>query len=93
MPAYIIVDIEITDPETYEEYKKLAPSSISNYEGKYLVRGAKVEVLEGSWTPGRFVILEFENAMRAKEWWSSEEYATAKKMRQSSSRTNMILVE
>ncbi|MCI0655874.1 MAG: DUF1330 domain-containing protein [Acidobacteria bacterium] len=39
MAAYILAEIEVTDPAGYEEYKRLAPASIEIYGGKYLVRG------------------------------------------------------
>jgi uncharacterized protein (DUF1330 family) len=56
MAAYVIVDIDVKDAAGYEEYKKLAPPSIAAYGGKYLVRGGNVEILEGDWSPKRFVI-------------------------------------
>jgi len=93
MAAYIIVDIDIHDSETYEEYKRLAPPSIAQYGGKYLTRGGVTEVLEGDWIPKRLVILQFESMERAKEWVNCAEYAPAKKLRQLSSRSNMILTE
>jgi len=93
MVAYIIVDIDIHDPEAYEEYKRLAPPSIAQYGGKYLTRGGVTEVLEGDWIPKRLVILQFESMERAKEWVNCAEYAPAKKLRQLSSRSNMILTE
>ena len=93
MAAYVIVDVEIEDPVVYEEYKKLTPASISAYGGRFIVRGGKAETLEGDWIPGRMVILEFESLERAKEWWSSEQYALAKALRQKSSTTRMIVVE
>lgn len=93
MPAYIVVDITIHDPDTYEKYKALAPPSIAKYGGKYTVRGAKVTTLEGSWSPARFVMLEFPTAEIAQQWWTSPEYAPAKAMRQSCSNTEMLLVD
>src|SRR6516225_10279559 len=93
MPAYIIVEIEITDPVRYEEYKKLAGATVEKYGGKYIVRGGKTEVLEGDWQPKRIVVLEFESAQRAKEWLNCEEYREPRKMRHRTSRTNMIVVE
>jgi uncharacterized protein (DUF1330 family) len=93
MAAYVIVDIEVTDPAGYEEYKKPAPASIAAYGGKYLVRGGKVETVEGSWTTKRFVMLEFENAARAKQWLDSPEYAPARQLRHQTANTNMIIVE
>ena len=47
MPAYVLVDIEVIDPNLYEEYKKLAPSTVTQYGGKYVARGGKTETLEG----------------------------------------------
>ncbi|MDB5231491.1 MAG: hypothetical protein JWN76_2296 [Chitinophagaceae bacterium] len=93
MPAYIIVDVHITDPASYEEYKKLTPSSIAAYEGKFIVRGGETKTLEGDWKTGRIVVLEFPTAERAMEWWNSPEYSPAKLIRQSAATTNMILAE
>jgi uncharacterized protein (DUF1330 family) len=93
MAAYVIVDIEVTDPALYEEYKKVSPQAIAAYGGKYLARGGKTTMLEGDWSPKRLVILEFPNAKRAQEWWDSTEYAQPKTMRQRSTRTNMLILE
>lgn len=93
MKAYIIVDVKITDPARYEDYKKLTPASLIPYDGKFIVRGGHTETLEGSWKPGRIVLLEFPSMEKAKAWWSSEGYAPAKALRQSASITQMILAE
>ena len=93
MPAYVIVEITITDAETYERYKAIAPPSIARYGGRYLVRGGRTEALEGAWTPSRFVMLEFPDVQTAKAWWSSPEYAPVKALRQSCADTDMLLVE
>lgn len=92
MPAYIIVDVDIQDPVLYEEYKKLTPASLTAYGGKFIVRGADTETLEGNWKPGRFVILEFPSLAAAKKWWDSPEYAPAKAIRQRTATTSMIVV-
>jgi uncharacterized protein (DUF1330 family) len=93
MSAYIIVDIEITDPVQYETYKQLAAPTVAQYDGRYVVRGGAVDTLEGGWKPGRLVVLEFPTVQRAREWWESEEYAPAKAMRHASANSEMILVE
>jgi uncharacterized protein (DUF1330 family) len=93
MPAYIIVEIDVLDAAGYEEYKKLAGSTVEKYGGKYIVRGGKTEVLEGDWKPKRIVVLEFDSAGRAKEWLNCEEYREPRKMRHRTARTSMILVE
>jgi uncharacterized protein (DUF1330 family) len=93
MPAYVIVDIDIQDPQTYEQYKALAPASIAQYGGKYLTRGGSTEVLEGDWIPKRVVILQFDSMERAKAWLNCAEYAPAKELRHKSSHTNMIVTQ
>ena len=93
MPAYVIVDITVTDPVGYEEYKKLAAPTVAMFGGKYIVRGNPVEVLEGDWAPKRLVILEFESVAQAKKWWSSPEYSKAKELRHATANSRMIAVE
>jgi uncharacterized protein (DUF1330 family) len=93
MSAFIIVDIDIKDPVRYEAYKKLTPASLIPFDGKFVIRGGPVQVLEGDWKPGRFVMLEFPTTEKAEAWWSSEIYAPAKAIRQSCSEAKMILVE
>jgi uncharacterized protein (DUF1330 family) len=93
MPAYVIAHIDVTDPQNYEEYKKMSPSSIAHYGGRFLVRGPKPEVLEGTWDPKRLVLLEFPSVERAREWWASAEYAPAKAKRQATSIGTLIILE
>ncbi len=93
MPAYAIFDIAVTDPERYEEYKKLAPPAIAAYGGKYLVRGGHLDVLEGNWHPSRIVVLEFPTAEQAKAWIDSPEYSEARALRHATASTHAILVE
>lgn len=93
MAAYLIVEVSIHNPAEYEDYKKLTPGSLKNYQGKFIVRGAKTECLEGEWNPERIVVLEFPSVELAKAWWASEEYAPAKALRQRTAHTKMLLVE
>jgi uncharacterized protein (DUF1330 family) len=93
MPAYAIFDIVVTDPERYEDYKKLAPPAIAAYGGKYLVRGGQLDVLEGDWNPSRIVVLEFPTAEQAKAWIDSPEYSAARALRHATATTHAILAE
>lgn len=93
MSAYIVVDISIHDHARYEDYKAAAPASIARYGGRYLARGGATTVLEGNWQPNRLVILEFPDADKARAWWSSSEYASAKQIRHHASEAAMVLVE
>jgi uncharacterized protein (DUF1330 family) len=93
MPAYVVVQIDVKDPARYEHYKALAPASIAQHGGRYLVRGGATETLEGTWRPSRFVVLEFPTAASARAWWNCAEYAEAKALRQAVADTQMLLVE
>jgi len=93
MPAYVIADIDVQDPGPFEEYKKLSAPSAAPFGAKYLVRGGKMEGLEGAWLPKRFVVIEFPTVEKAKEWWNSQNYAEAKAIRRSCAKSNFILVE
>ena len=93
MPAYFIVDIDVTDPTAFEEYQKAVPATVEKYGGKFLVRGGRMEVVEGSWRPKRVVVTEFPSLEQAKRWYDSEEYRALKALRLRTSRGNVILVE
>lgn len=94
MPAYVLVEIAVSDPAAYEKYKALAEASVTAHGGRYLVRGGRREQLEGSRTPARLVLLEFASMERARAWWSSPEYEAARPLRlASTSGTEMILLE
>jgi len=93
MPAYVIVEVSIHDPEAYEEYKKLTPAAIAAYNGRFVVRGGATTTLEGEWSPERIVVLEFPSVEQANIWWNSEIYSKAKVIRQRAAKTKMIIVE
>ena len=93
MPAYVINDMEVTDPALLEQYKKLSPATVEQYGGRFLARGGALDVLEGEWSPTRLVILEFPSVDQAKAWANSSEYAPAKALRQRASRSNIVVVD
>ena len=93
MTAFVIFDIEVTDPENYEGYKQLAAPIVAQYGGKYIVRGGRMEILEGDWSPKRVVVLQFESVERAKEWINSQEYSEARALRHKYSVSKAIVVE
>jgi uncharacterized protein (DUF1330 family) len=93
MSAYVIVEITITDPKEYEEYRKLTPGSLIPFEGKFAVRGGRTETLEGEWNLERIVVLEFPTLDKAKEWYHSDVYTDAKQIRLRSAITKMIVAE
>jgi uncharacterized protein (DUF1330 family) len=93
MPAYLIAEVEVTDPAAYEEYRKQVPPIIAKYGGKYLVRGGKVDSKEGGWAPSRFVIVEFPSMEQARKFYDSREYAPVFAIRKKASNSRLILAE
>jgi len=93
MPAYVIVQTDITDPERYERYKAASPGAIAAGGGRFLVRGGEMVVLEGDWAPSRLVVLEFEDLAAAKRWYESEIYQEAKKLREGAAHLRMVAVQ
>ena len=93
MAAYLIVQVDVKDPERYARYREMVPPTLEQYGGRFLVRGGDAQTLEGSWSPPRVVVLEFDDAETARAWWDSEAYREAKQLRQQSADTEMILVQ
>ena len=93
MPAYVINDMEVTNPELLEEYKKLSAPTVKQFGGRFIARGGRVVALEGDWNPQRIVILELPTLEQAKSWVESVEYAPAKLLRQKSAKSRLIVVE
>jgi uncharacterized protein (DUF1330 family) len=93
MAGYIIAEVQVTDPERYEEYRKQVEGTIAAYGGKYLVRGGQAEALEGDDPHGRLVVLEFASLDEARAWYDSQEYAGPKALRRATSTGRVILVD
>ena len=93
MTAYIMVQVDIKGPERYPDYAAMVPASLTVYGGELLIRGGRVENLEGDWEPKRFVMIRFGSVEQAKRWWDSDEYREARDLRQAIAETKMIIVE
>jgi uncharacterized protein (DUF1330 family) len=92
MAAYVIGEIEVTDPATYDDYRKQVLATVQKHGGRFLVRGGRTEALEGA-APRRVVMLEFPSYQRALEWYRSAEYAPLIRLRQQASQGRLLLVE
>jgi uncharacterized protein (DUF1330 family) len=93
MKAYVIVDIQILDQAKFQTYRQLAAASIEQYGGRYVVRGGRMQPLEGDWKPERLTMIEFESFEKANAWYNSPEYAPAKQIRQEALRVKILIVE
>lgn len=93
MPAYLIADIEITNPEGYASYRPMAAESVTRHGGRFVARGGTVVPLEGGWDPKRVVIIEFPSLDAAKTFYNSDDYQAALKVRVANSTGRVIIVD
>ena len=91
--AYVLANVRVTNPQQYEEYKRLSTIAMQAHGAEVCARGGKTEVMEGDWTPDRVVLLKFPSAEKAKAFYDSPEYQAAKKAREGAAVMRMVLVE
>jgi len=94
MPAYVIVDVTVTDPVVMEEYRKHVPATLAKYGGRFIVRGGAHQAVEGDWKPNRLVLLKFPTYEQARAFYNSELYRAARETRAGATESfNMVVVE
>lgn len=93
MAAYVIVDIEVHNPENYKDYLTKITPTVFACNGRYLVRGSNAEIVSGSWQPKRLVVIEFPDLATANHWATCAEYAPIHALRTANATANMIIVE
>jgi len=93
MAAYVIGEIEVTDPASYEDYRKQVLATIQKHGGRFLARGGKVEALEGGGAPKRLVLLEFPSMEQLLKWYRSPDYAPLIKLRQKASKGRLVAID
>ena len=91
--AYVLANVEVTNPEQYEQYKKLSTIAMQVHGAEVCVRGGQVEVLEGDWSPKRVVLLKFPSMEKARAFYDSPEYQAAKDSRQGAAVMRMVAIE
>jgi uncharacterized protein (DUF1330 family) len=93
MAAYLIADVDITDADAFEDYRREVPATEARYGGRYLGRGGAATVLEGDWESHRLVIVEFPDMTSLMAWYASPEYAPLKAIRERCATTRIIALE
>ncbi|MFF2846363.1 DUF1330 domain-containing protein [Streptomyces sp. NPDC058001] len=93
MPAYVIVGVDVLDQEAGLAYAAVAQPSILSHGGRYLVAGPTPEPVEGSWDFARFLVIEFPDMDRVREWYDSPEYRRAREIREGAARVRMMFAE
>jgi uncharacterized protein (DUF1330 family) len=91
--AYILANVQVTNPAQYEEYKKFSSAAMQAHGAEVCVRGGRVEVLEGDWAPERVVLLKFPSVEAARAFNDSPEYGLARSARQGAAIMRMVLIE
>jgi uncharacterized protein (DUF1330 family) len=90
--GYVIAEVDVTDPEAYKKYAEKVPATVAAFDGHYLVRGGKIQAVEGE-AAKRIVVIAFESAEKAHAWEYSPAYEAIKPMRQSSAKSRIFIVE
>jgi uncharacterized protein (DUF1330 family) len=93
MAAYVIADVDVTDPERYKDYSAHTSESIAKHGGRWVARGGATHVLEGDWEPGRIVVIEFPSVDAAREWFDSDGYQELAAIRREASTARILVVE
>jgi uncharacterized protein (DUF1330 family) len=92
-PAYVIAEVEVTDPATLQKYGDKAPQIVASFNGHYVVRGGDVQSLEGEPPKGYVVVIGFESVEKARKWYDSPEYAAIRPFRQKATKSRLFIVE
>ncbi len=94
-PAYLIVEMNISNLEQYKQYMAAAPAAVKAFGGEYIVSGGRHEALEGDWNPHRLALLRFPSYEQAKAFYADSDYvARIKPLRAGATDYfNMVLVE
>lgn len=93
MPAFLIADIDVNDPDTYANYIKANPDIVNKFGGRYIARGGAVKVLEGDWQPRRTVVIEFPDMATIEAFYDSPEYTELRKIRWQSADSRLVAIE
>ena len=92
-PAYVIAEVEVTDPATMQKYVDKISETLAPFNHHYVVRGHKIQALEGEPPKGGIVIIAFDSAEKAREWYDSPAYEAIKPIRQSAAKSRLFIVE
>ncbi len=93
MPAYILAEIEIEDPETYDRYRSRTPEIVRRHGGHFRIRGGDAELLEGNASASRLVLIEFPDRETARRFYRSPEYQEILPLRLRSARSRVLLLD
>ena len=91
-PAYVISEVDVTDPDAFKKYAEKVPPIVAAFDGHYLVRGGKIQEVEGE-VPKRIVVIAFDSVEKARAWEYSPAYEAIKPLRHSPAKSRIFIVE
>jgi len=91
-PAYVIAEVDVVDPATFQKYSDKVPATLAAFNYHYLVRGGKTLAVEGE-APKRLVIIAFDSLEKAQAWEASPAYEAIKPLRHSSANSRLYIAE
>ncbi|MGA8431913.1 MAG: DUF1330 domain-containing protein [Candidatus Sulfotelmatobacter sp.] len=92
-PGYVIAEVEVTDPTAMNKYGEKVPETLAPFNHHYVVRSHKIQSLEGEPPKGGVVIIAFDSAEKAREWYDSPAYAAVRPIRQGAAKSRIFIVE
>jgi uncharacterized protein (DUF1330 family) len=92
-PGYLIAEAEITDPAALQTYPQKLEQTLAPFNHRYVIRSSKVQALEGDAPKGRIVVIAFDSAEKAREWYDSPAYVAIRPIRQSAAKSRIFIVE
>jgi uncharacterized protein (DUF1330 family) len=93
MPAYVIFDVDIRDPDRYQDFMKQVKPALEEAGARYLARGGAHKVYEGDWNPRRIVLLEFPSVAAWESFYYGPVYQGVKSIRDECSSARLVSVQ
>jgi uncharacterized protein (DUF1330 family) len=91
-PGYVIAEVDVQDPTTFQKYSEQVPGTLAPFNGHFLVRGGKIQAVEGE-APKRFVVIAFDSMEKAQSWEDSPAYGAIKPIRHISAKSRVFIIE
>lgn len=92
-PAYVVAEVEVTDPATMQKYGEKVPATLAPFNHHYVVRSNKIQTLEGEAPKGGIVIIAFDSVEKARAWYDSPDYEAIRPIRQSAAKSRIFIIE
>ena len=92
-PGYVIAEVEVTDPATMQKYVDKISETLAPFNHHYVVLSEKIQALEGEPPKSGIVIIAFDSAEKAREWYDSPAYSAIRPIRQSAAKSRIFIVE